>query len=388
MVAYEVAYRSQASGKQPQEQDGAGGTQAAGAALYWVSVRIGLHLGYRRAEEGDGTWLGRQLTPGSKTYVNRSFGALPGYDEALSALNAWASGVAVGATHRPTSLQDACRLYVKRQTTRKSKANGADAEGRFRRLVYDQPIGSIALDKLRTSHLNDWLNDQLDEDGDDDLRRSKDTANRNLTALKAALNAALRDRIVATDAAWKTVTRFPNAGRRRERFLSLEERTALLDRCELDLAALAATLLLTAARPGETAGCDVSDFDRKRGTLALTGKTGPRVVTLSTSAVEFLAEQAKGKLPGAPLLADAFGNRWNKDAWKKRFKTAVHAAKLPGDVVLYTLRHVAISEMIAGGVDTFLVAKLAGTSTAMIDKHYGHLRHAQTRARLDAVAMM
>ena len=35
----------------------------------------------------------------------------------------------------------------------------------------------------------------------------------------------------------------------------------------------------------------------------------------------------------------------------------------------------------------FLVAKLAGTSTAMIDKHYGFLRHTQTRASLDAVAM-
>ena len=55
---------------------------------------------------------------------------------------------------------------------------------------------------------------------------------------------------------------------------------------------------------------------------------------------------------------------------------------------MYTLRHVAISEMIAGGVDTFLVAKLAATSTAMIDTLYGHLRHEQTRARLDAVTMM
>jgi hypothetical protein len=27
-------------------------------------------------------------------------------------------------------------------------------------------------------------------------------------------------------------------------------------------------------------------------------------------------------------------------------------------------------------------------STAMIDKHYGHLRHDQTRARLDAVSMV
>ena len=54
---------------------------------------------------------------------------------------------------------------------------------------------------------------------------------------------------------------------------------------------------------------------------------------------------------------------------------------------MYTLRHVGISELIAGGVDVFLVAKLAGTSTAMIDKHYGFLRHTQTRASLDAVAM-
>jgi hypothetical protein len=56
--------------------------------------------------------------------------------------------------------------------------------------------------------------------------------------------------------------------------------------------------------------------------------------------------------------------------------------------VLYAVRHTAISELIAGGMDTFIVARLAGTSTAMIDKHYGHLRHAQNRARLDAVAML
>jgi hypothetical protein len=52
------------------------------------------------------------------------------------------------------------------------------------------------------------------------------------------------------------------------------------------------------------------------------------------------------------------------------------------------VRHTAISELIAGGMDTFIVARLAGTSTGMIDKHYGHLRHEQTRVRLDAVALM
>jgi len=122
--------------------------------------------------------------------------------------------------------------------------------------------------------------------------------------------------------------------------------------------------------------------------MRLSGKTGPRVVTLSTLALKFFKAQSVSKLPAAPLLTDAYGTRWNKDSWKKRFKDAVRAAKLPDDVVLYAVRHTAISELIAGGMDSFLVAKLAGTSTMMIDKHYGHLRHEQTRARLDAVVLM
>jgi site-specific recombinase XerD len=104
--------------------------------------------------------------------------------------------------------------------------------------------------------------------------------------------------------------------------------------------------------------------------------------------VGFLRGKTAKKLPAAPLLADAYGSRWNKDAWKKRFKDAVRAAGLPDDVVVYTLRHVAITEMIEGGMDSFVVAQLAGTSTYMIDKFYGRLRHDQSRARLDAVAMM
>jgi integrase len=303
-------------------------------------------------------------------------------------VEAWAHGVDSGATHKATTVTAACKAYVAHLKSHKGKAASADAEGRFKRLVYGKPIGATKLDKLNTAKVKEWLNAQVDDDEDDDdeLRKSKDSANRNLTSLKAALNLALRDRLVPTDGAWKTVSRFPNVGKRRERFLSVDDRKALLSACDPSLAALVRTLLLTAVRPGEIAKASVRD--KEQGTLQLTGKTGTRTVTLSTAARDFLTEQSKDKLPAAPLLIDPFGNRWNKDGWKKTFKAAVAAAKLPDDVVLYTLRHVAISEMIAGGVDTFLVAKLAGTSTAMIDKHYGHLRHAQTRARLDAVAMM
>ncbi|MDK2576081.1 hypothetical protein QO025_24450, partial [Burkholderia pseudomallei] len=57
-------------------------------------------------------------------------------------------------------------------------------------------------------------------------------------------------------------------------------------------------------------------------------------------------------------------------------------------VVMYSLRHTAISEMIASGIDSFEVARMAGTSTEMIDKHYGHLQHDRMRAKLDAIAIV
>lgn len=356
---------------------------------YFHCLRVGLYVGFRRTAEGDGTWVARRLEDGSKKYVFRSLGTLPDYSDAVKLTEAWAGAVDVGVTHTAVTVEAACKAYVTRQKTHVGKTSGADAEGRFTRLVYGKPLGAVKLDKLRTDHLRAWLAEQLDEDGDEeDLRRSKDSANRNLNTLKAALNLALRDRLTHSDVGWKTVTPFPKAGRRRDRFLAPADRTALLSKCDADLAALVTVLLLTGVRPGEIANASVGDFSKPQGTLTLTGKTGTRTVTLSTAAVAFLAEQAKDKLPAAPLLSDAFGQRWNKDAWKKRFREACRAAKLPEDVVMYTLRHVAISELIAGGMDSFVVAKLTGTSTTMIDKHYGHLRHEQTRARLDAVAMV
>jgi len=98
---------------------------------------------------------------------------------------------------------------------------------------------------------------------------------------------------------------------------------------------------------------------------------GHRLVSLSTSAIAFFETQTRDKIGNAPILATEFGQRWNKDSWKKPFKAAVAAAKLPSSLVMYSLRHTAISEMIAHGIDSFEVARMAGTSTEMIDKHYG-----------------
>ena len=63
-------------------------------------------------------------------------------------------------------------------------------------------------------------------------------------------------------------------------------------------------------------------------------------------------------------------------------------AELPEDVVLYSLRHVAISEMLVGGLDPMTVARIAGTSVAMIQRHYGHLLKDKIVAKLARVKML
>lgn len=110
-------------------------------------------------------------------------------------------------------------------------------------------------------------------------------------------------------------------------------------------------------------------FDRQQGTLVLDGKAGHRIVSLSSAAIRFFEVQIKSKIANASVFSTECGQCWNKDSWKKSIKQAVKAAKLTLTVVMYSLRRTAIGEMIASGIDSFEVAKTAGTSTEMIDKH-------------------
>ena len=357
---------------------------------YWSRVQVGLFVGYRKLAEGEGTWIARHQVGTSKQYQTLgTFTDPKAYDAAAAAARAWLVRLERGVSSAPLTVAQACRHYVAHLATTRSRASARDAQGRFARLVDDARIGQIQVAKLKTTDLKDWLAAQIDlEDDEEEIRRRKDTANRNLASLKAALNLALRDRLVDTDAGWKTVTPFRKVGSRRQHCLSRVERQTLLQCCPADLRHLLVALLLTGARPGEIAHLSVADFDRQLGTMRMRGKTGARVVSLSTAAITFFSEQCRDKLGHAPILTRADGGRWDKDAWKKPFRAAVAADGLPADVVVYTLRHTAISEMIAEGIDTFIVAKLAGTSTAMIDRHYGHLRHDATRARLDRVEMI
>ncbi|CAN0624526.1 Tyrosine recombinase XerC [Burkholderia multivorans] len=356
---------------------------------YWgPRIASGLYIGFRRLASGSGTWVARRRgEDGRQAY--RALGSVSEYDEAVKAATAWAGELDAGVVNERVSVSGACERYVAWLRLHRSAASAHDTEIRFKRLVYGKSIGQRDLAKLRPAYFNDWLAAHVPEADDPEIvRKSKDSANRNWNSLRAALNLAMRDRLVATDNGWRTVVPFGNVRRRRDGFISIEGRRSLLAACEDDFATFVRGLLLTAARPGELAKVRAKDFDRKAGTLALSGKTGHRVVPVSHTAARLLSELAAGKIGDALLFCRADGAMWLKDCWKKVFRAARDAAGLPGHFVVYSLRHTAISELIMGGMDAFSVAKVAGTSMQMIDKHYGHLRRDFVRAALDAVTIL
>jgi len=362
---------------------------------YFEKIRKGVFVGFRKLETGAGTWIGRYRTDdGRQTF--KALGEYAEYDDAQRAVEEWAKGLDGGLQNKSATVSDACEAYVKKLLIDNSPASSEDAKYRFKRLVYksivpgDPPrIGRIELSKLRAIDVERWRNGQLDADDPEDeesYNRAKDSANRNLASLKAALNYAKKCQLVSTDFGWKVVNKFPKVGARRKGWLTAEQRRTLLASMSDDLRTLATALLLTGARPGELARANANDFDRNAGTIWLDGKTGRREVDLSTAARAFFSEQARGKIANAPLLTNSFSHRWTAAQWGKAFREARDAAGLP-DAVLYCMRHTYISEAIAQGVDVYTVADLTGTSVAIIQSNYGN-RTDNIVERLDRVSIL
>lgn len=354
---------------------------------YWDRIEAGCFLGYRKLTDGTGTWIARWRTDeGTQKY--QAFGSHQNYDDAAKLAREWFEQCRGGSTEI-VDVEEACRRYVTDRRSEKGDATAKDAEGRFKRLVYGTKFGRIKLSALRTAHLTDWRNamverDEDDEDDDPDAdRRAKDSANRNLATLKAALNLAYRMGLVANTAQWDRVEAYKGVGKRRDVSLTMADRKKLIAAATPDLTTFLQAMLLTGCRPGELASCTVGDLD-PAGLLTVTGKTGRRTVPLSPKALALLRGAAGQRDAPEPLLTRS-GIAWTRFEWRDAFREARNAACLPETVVMYSLRHVAISEMLVSGMDPMTVSKIAGTSIEMISRHYGHLIKERVVAQLAKV---
>ncbi|AXK71660.1 integrase [Lysobacter sp. TY2-98] len=359
---------------------------------YWQRMSKGRYLGYRPStlSAGLGSWLARFNDPDTGRKPGKSLGdygqLAPNerFDAARRDAERWFEHLAMGGSTQDPTVWQACEVY----------ADG-DKE-KLRRLsltVKDQPIAGIKLTRLRESHVKVWrkhlegmpaITAKRTKRGNGGMKslevvthsRSAATINRDMTMLRAALNAALARGEVPTALAWTNALKPGEAKGRRQIYLDRDQRRALLENLPGDAAALCRGLSLLPLRPGALASLRVHDFDARTGVVLVgTDKANDgRSIKLPEEHVAYFKEQAKGKTPAAPLFAREDGSAWNSDAWKKPIKDAVRAAKLPEGATAYALRHSTITDLIVGGLDTMTVAKLAGTSLAMIERHYGHLR--------------
>lgn len=352
---------------------------------YWERIEAGCYLGYRKLDDGTGTWIARwRADEGGQKY--RALGSQPAFDDAARLAREWFDQCK-GGSSEVVDVAEACRRYVDDRRREKGEATARDAEGRLKRLVFGTKFGRIKLPALRSAHITDWRNAQIecdeDEDDPDAERRAKDSANRNLATLKAALNLAYRMGLVATTAQWDRVEAYKGVSKRRDVSLTMADRKRLIAAAAPDLKIFLRAMLLTGCRPGELANCVVGDLD-PAGLLTVEGKTGRRTIPISPQALELLMTSAGGRELESPLLTRA-GMRWTRFEWRDSFQEARAAARLPESTVMYSLRHVAISEMLVAGIDPMTVAKIAGTSIEMISRHYGHLIKEKVIAHLARV---
>ncbi len=339
---------------------------------YWGSpLARGLFLGYRALEGGGGTWIARQRDDdGRQRYHSLGHADSTPYEQAVEAARGWAKALDAGIdTSDVQTVGDACRAYVADRRREVGDANADDAAARFARTIYGHALAKVKLAKLRTSQIKDWRAA---------LDMSEASKNRTLAALKAALNFAVSSRYVDAGRAVEWTTVKPAAvTTRRDLYLDRSQRRTLVEHLPEHARPFLRALCLLPLRPGAMAAATVGHLDAKRACLRIASdKAGEgRIVALSPEALALLREQARGKLPGAPLIAYTDGTHWHKERWKQPITKAARAAKLPLATCAYTIRHSVITDMLTGGMDSLTVARMAGTSLAMIERHYGHLLH-------------
>jgi integrase len=352
---------------------------------HWQRLRAGCFLGFRASKRGGkGTWIARAYDEDTGKYRLKSlgdFGTLAGneiFTAARRAAEAMAELVESGGEVRAKieTVADACREYAKARP---------EAESRFGRYVYADPIAKVKLDKLRRRHAKEWrerleaqpaLVSRRKVGGPVHRKRAASTVNRDMAVLRAALAKVLSPGAPNSEAAWQEALKAtPNANGRRTLYLDRSQRRKLLEKMSAEAAPFVRALCLLPLRPGALAGLTAGDFDRRTAELTIgKDKTGkPRRIQLPKEAAKLLSAQASNKLPGAPLFMRANGKTWDKNSWKLPIATAVNAAELPGESTAYTLRHSTITDLVSAGLPLLTIAQISGTSAEMIERHYGHL---------------
>lgn len=374
----------------------------ASRSVYWNTVSRGCSLGYRRTgTDRAGVWKVKYVPPkDAGSMARRIQDTLGAADDALAAdgitvlsyeqaskkANEWFPTALQKATglvpqRRNYTVLDACNDYLNALEGRKPTYTPRKVIS----AVITPTLGAIAVDKLTRVRIEQWLKQiaetprrkprrGLKADDEDAKRRRKDSANRYLTILRAALTRALADgKVACSGLAWKSVKPFAQVDQRRTRFLSDDEARKIVEKCGPDFGLLVRAALFSGCRYGELARLWVSDFDAGAGTLFVShSKSGkPRQVYLDPEAIRFFAAVCDKRHPNHFMFTDD-GKQWKKDSAKGMMEAACKAAEIE-PLTFHELRHTAASRWARQGLSLGEIAQQLGHADVRMTQRYAHL---------------
>jgi integrase len=349
-------------------------------APYYVAVRRGLHIGYRRGTTG-GAWSMREHRGGR--FVKRSLGVADDTQPADgSSVLSWSDALrAATGDERPTltvggrfTVAQAAEEYFEDASKKRDVASDRSKYA----VAIEQPLGARPIADLSTSELKKWLADQVEATSDRELRRRQQaTANRNWTVLRAVLNFAFEHERAPSADAWKRVRPYKNVDRARERNLSVAEARALLGVLRPPLRELANGSLLTGLRLGELRALRAGDV--KGGAVQIRhSKSGkPRHVPLTAEGVAFFAQLTKGKAADALVFPAPVHNI------TRQMGKACAAAKIER-ATFHDLRRSYGSLLINAGAAPDTIRRLLGhADMRMTLRNYAHLMDEALQTAVD-----
>jgi integrase len=367
-----------------------------------TEVIKGVSLGFKRApDSGAETWHGRLFLDGKYHRVN--LGAVTpdreykiAYREVLEwAKNLKDAGIAVAESY---TLQDVIDEYLTKLQGNSSSAldmdNRRHADMRLnallppvllRRKVNDlTPLDITRLQREYSERENKFMppvpcpiTGELIP-----VKIAKESVNRVMVHLIAALNYGLGQTMIADDKAWKTYKRLKEAviKRNSKKYIAADDRQAFIEACPAALKAIVSAMNITAARPSEVRRLRVSDVDfdnpdpDERG-VALTTYKGNGSVRLfrlpkDSTIYKLFKAQTDGKKPDDYVFLSEKGKPWEQANLAKAHNKVRDDGGFSDDFETYVWRHCRISDWANANFPAPQVARTSGTSLEHIQKNY------------------
>lgn len=359
---------------------------------YWRQIHPGLFIGYRKGTRG-GVWCVRlqvgkrrvKYTLGTADdHAEADGGAVLSYkqafEQALSAVNE-PGAVESNIPNAAYTVADAMADYL---AWYKAHRKAYEATELTVNAHIIPKLGPRRIAQLTSRELMKWHADLIETD-DKGKARSKATANRILTVLKAGLNHAWGHGRIESNAAWARVKPFRGAVTPKVRYLTEDECKRLIKACTPDFRLMVQAALLTGCRYGELAKLKAQDFHHKVITLNDTKAGRSRFVPLTDEGAKFFKRVTAGKA-GDELLFDHDTVEWrDSKPYVKRIpwgrahqirpiREASKRAEIDPPVSFHDLRHTYASLLAMNGVPLQVIARALGhADTRMTEHHYAHL---------------